>query len=75
MRNRVIKFIEMWQNSLTKIINEGINKGELKPCPELTVFSSLFISLVEGTITLSKTMKGTDHSYQWYKTVYNSPGI
>lgn len=64
MRNRVIKFIEMWQNSLTKIINEGINKGELKPCPELTVFSSLFISLVEGTITLSKTMKGTDHSYQ-----------
>jgi len=54
----------MWQNSLTKIINEGINKGELKPCPELTVFSSLFISLVEGTITLSKIMKGTDHSYQ-----------
>ncbi|MFA6008973.1 MAG: TetR/AcrR family transcriptional regulator [Desulfobacteraceae bacterium] len=56
VRKAVTKFIVMWQNSINKIIKEGISKGELKNTPELTVFSDIFISLVEGAIMLSKVM-------------------
>ena len=56
VRKRVTKFITMWQNSIRKIVNDGIQKGELKQSPEVTVFSDLFISLIEGGIMLSKVM-------------------
>ena len=56
VRKRVTRFITMWQNSIKKIINEGIQKGELKNSPEVTVFSDIFISLIEGAIMLSKVM-------------------
>lgn len=55
-RKRVTKFITMWQNSINKIIKEGIQKGELKSSIELTQFSNIFISLIEGGIMLSKVM-------------------
>lgn len=55
-RKRVTKFIAMWQNSINKIIKEGIQKGELKASPEVTIFSNIFISLIEGGIMLSKVM-------------------
>ena len=55
-RKSIVKFVTMWQNSITKIIDEGIKKGELRLCDELTAFSSIFISLVEGAIMLSKVM-------------------
>ncbi len=56
VRKRVTKFIIMWQNSVKKIVNEGIQNGELKQSPEVTVFCDIFISLVEGGIMLSKVM-------------------
>lgn len=56
MRKKVIKFITMWQNSIQKIINEGIEKGELRPSPLLDDFSKIFVPLVEGAIMLSKVM-------------------
>ncbi|HNX23616.1 MAG TPA: TetR/AcrR family transcriptional regulator [Spirochaetota bacterium] len=55
-RKRVTKFITMWQNSINKIINEGIQKGEIKSTPDVTLFSNIFISLIEGGIMLSKVM-------------------
>lgn len=55
-RKMVTKFITMWQNSINKIINEGIQKSELKSSPDATLFSNLFITLIEGGIMLSKTM-------------------
>lgn len=55
-RKSIIKFVIMWQNSITKIIDDGVKKGELRSCEELTVFSSIFISLIEGAIMLSKVM-------------------
>lgn len=55
-RKRVTKFITMWQNSINKIINEGLQNGELKSSPEVTLFSNIFISLIEGGIMLSKVM-------------------
>jgi AcrR family transcriptional regulator len=56
VRKRVIKTIAIWQNSIKKIISEGIKNGELKSSPEVEVFSDIFISLIEGAIMLSKVM-------------------
>ena len=56
VRKRVTKFITMWQNSIDKIIKEGIQKGELKFSPEAKIFSNIFISLIQGGIMLSKVM-------------------
>jgi TetR/AcrR family transcriptional regulator, transcriptional repressor for nem operon len=55
-RRMVTRFITLWQNSINKIINEGILKGELKSSPDATFFSNIFISLIEGGIMLSKVM-------------------
>jgi len=51
---RVTRFLRMWQNSIDKIIKEGIEKDEFQSSPELEGFSSIFISLIEGGILLSK---------------------
>ena len=51
---RVNEFISMWQNSIDKIIKEGIKNGEFKKTNEITDFSNIFIALIEGGILLSK---------------------
>jgi TetR/AcrR family transcriptional repressor of nem operon len=56
IRKRVRKFIEMWQKSINRIIDKGIQKKQLQPSPEATIFSNIFISLIEGGIMLSKVM-------------------
>lgn len=55
-RKKIKKFITIWQNSINTIVDEGIRKGELKSSPETKHFSNLFISLIEGSIMLSKIM-------------------
>jgi AcrR family transcriptional regulator len=60
-RKKIRKFITMWQNSINTIVDEGIRKGELKSSPETKLFTNLFISLIEGSIMLSKIMNQRKH--------------
>lgn len=60
-RKKIRKFITMWQNSINTIVDEGIRKGELKSSPETKLFTNLFISLIEGSIMLSKIMNERKH--------------
>lgn len=57
IRSRIRKFITMWQKTLTDITKEGIIRGEINSGSDPVEFSILFISLIEGGIMLSKTMK------------------
>ena len=58
---RVNKFIKMWQNSIDKIINEGIKNGEFKKSKDLTDFSNIFIPLIQGGIMLSKIVNNRQY--------------
>lgn len=60
-RKKIKKFITKWQNSIHTIVEEGIRKGEIKSSPETTLFTNLFISLIEGSIMLSKIMNERKH--------------
>ena len=51
---RVNEFISMWQNSIDKIIKDGIKNGEFQKTDQITDFSNIFIALIEGGILLSK---------------------
>jgi AcrR family transcriptional regulator len=57
IRNKIRKFISMWQQTITDIVEEGIARGEIAVSAEPENFSIRFISLIEGGIMLSKTMK------------------
>jgi AcrR family transcriptional regulator len=57
IRNKIRKFISMWQKTIIDIVEEGIARGEISVSAESEKFSIQFISLIEGGIMLSKTMK------------------
>jgi len=75
---RVNEFISMWQNSIDKIIKEGIKNGEFKKSDEITDFSNIFIALIEGGILLSKIKndrKYIDNASAYLVSLINKLGI
>ena len=46
--------LQGWKNTLEKIVEEGIQNGEMKPI-DPDEFASFFIAVIEGSIFLSKT--------------------
>jgi TetR/AcrR family transcriptional regulator, transcriptional repressor for nem operon len=57
IRMKIRKFIEMWEKTIIDITGDGIKQGEISVSSDPVEFSILFISLIEGGIMLSKTMK------------------
>lgn len=57
IRGKIKKFITMWNKTITDITSDGIRNGEISHSADPEEFSILFISLIEGGIMLSKTMK------------------
>jgi TetR/AcrR family transcriptional repressor of nem operon len=55
IKKRVEKFIRLWKKSLTAIIEKGRSNKEIKQDVDLEGFSVLFISIIEGSLVLSKT--------------------
>jgi hypothetical protein len=54
IKKRVGKFIKMWKKSLKDIIEQGKLNSEIKPHVDSEYFSMNFISLIEGSIAMSK---------------------
>ncbi len=55
IKKRVEKFIRLWKKSLTTIIENGKRSKEIKRDADPESFSALFISIIEGSLVLSKT--------------------
>ena len=54
IRDRVCGFIAMWKKSLIAIIEQGILKSEIRADADAEKFSTNFISLIEGSLAMSK---------------------
>ncbi len=54
IKSRVCGFIRMWKKSINEIIERGKSANEIKPDVNAERFSMNFISLIEGSIAMSK---------------------
>ena len=59
LKARVAEAIESWINAVTKIIHSGIKRKQIEPNAKPEQFASVFVSLIEGGIMLSKATGNT----------------
>lgn len=59
LKARVAEAIESWINAVTKIIHSGIKRKQIEPNAKPEQFASVFVSLIEGGIVLSKATGNT----------------
>ncbi len=55
IKRKVYSFIRLWHSTIVKIIEDGKKSGEIRPDADEDAFAALFISLIEGSLMLSKT--------------------
>jgi len=61
LKARVVEAIETWINTVTRIICGGIKRKQINPNTKPEQFASVFVSLIEGGIMLSKATGNTIH--------------
>ena len=61
LKERVAEAIEIWINSVIRIIYSGIKHKQINPNTKPEQFASVFVSLIEGGIMLSKATGNTIH--------------
>ena len=61
LKERVAEAIETWINTVTKIVSNGIKHKQINPNTKPDQFASVFVSLIEGGIVLSKATGNTIH--------------
>lgn len=61
LKEKVALAIDTWLNAVTKIIYNGIKHGQINPHVKPEQFASIFVSLIEGGIMLSKTTGNMIH--------------
>jgi len=61
LKERVAEAIEMWVKSVARIVYNGIEHEQVNPKTKPEQFASVFVSLIEGGIMLSKTTGNTIH--------------
>ena len=61
LKERVAEAIETWINTVTKIVSNGIKHKQINPNAKPDQFASVFVSLIEGGIMLSKATGNTIH--------------
>ena len=61
LREKVAATIETWMGNVSRIVTRGIKRGEIKGDTDPEKFASLFVSLIEGGIMLSKITGDTIH--------------
>ncbi len=54
IRSRVCRFIRMWRKFIIDIIEQGKSKSEIRTDVDAEAFSMNFISLIEGSLAMSK---------------------
>ena len=61
LKERVAEATETWINSVTQIVYSGIKRKQINPTVKPEQFASVFVSLIEGGIMLSKATGNTIH--------------
>jgi len=61
LKERVTKAIESWINNVTRIIYSGIKRKQINANAKPEQFASVFVSLIEGGLMLSKATGNTIH--------------
>jgi TetR/AcrR family transcriptional regulator, transcriptional repressor for nem operon len=61
LKKRVENAIESWMNSVARIVESGIRRNQISRNVKPEQFASVFVSLIEGGIMLSKTTGNTIH--------------
>lgn len=61
LQERVKKALETWIDAIARIVQNGIKHGQIRPGIRPGQFASVFVSLIEGGILLSKTTGNTIH--------------
>jgi len=61
LKERVSKAIETWLQTFIDIIYNGIERNQINPSAKPEQFASIFVSLIEGGIMLSKITGNTIH--------------
>ena len=61
LKARVSEAIETWINTVTRIVYSGIKRKQINPNTKPEQFASVFVSLIEGGIMLSKATGNTIH--------------
>lgn len=72
IKNRITQFIKLWKKSLKSIIESGKSKNEIKSDIDPEFFSTNFISLIEGSLAMSKVTdekKFIDHAVELIKSL------
>jgi len=61
LKERVTQAIEDWTNSISRIVYSGIKRKQINKNAKPEQFASLFVSLIEGGMMLSKVTGNTIH--------------
>lgn len=61
LKKRVARAIEFWTNSISRIVYSGIKHKQITQNAKPEQFASVFVSLIEGGIMLSKATGNTIH--------------
>jgi AcrR family transcriptional regulator len=61
LKKRVAEAIETWINTVSRIVYSGIKHKQINPNAKPEQFASVFVSLIEGGIMLSKATGNTIH--------------
>jgi len=61
LRKKVVAAMDYWHYGISRTIEIGIEKGEIKPTVDVPIFATRFIGTLEGGILLSRIHKNTDH--------------
>lgn len=54
IKNRICRFLKMWKKTVADIIEHGKSKAEIRPGIDAEKFSMNFISIIEGSLAMSK---------------------
>ena len=66
LRSKIIRSIALIKDSLVKIINRGIQEGQIKKGTDAEEFATSFYAIIEGAISLSR-IEGDNRSYLFVK--------
>jgi AcrR family transcriptional regulator len=61
LKERVAHAVGEWMRTVTHIVNNGIKHNQINPNIKPEQFASIFVSLIEGGIMLSRTTGNTIH--------------
>jgi TetR/AcrR family transcriptional repressor of nem operon len=61
LKERVAQAIEDWTNSVSRIVYSGVKRKQINKNAKPEQFASLFVSLIEGGMMLSKVTGNTIH--------------